>query len=219
MCMGFFGTEMVHAGEPAGAPVHSPRAAEYCAVRLSLQCGLSPTRTARTTRVLCQAVPIPAHASSTLLHRWQGGTLRSCCTDARLRPTRTVPCPPSLPGFSRFAPEPLSHYFLRIAMHRGGDGHDFLDDGYGGLLTRWAAAFGCVPGVCIRVDTFRDSRAVGQRMPPAGVALPCPRPALRRTPCMREAQVRAHPREHTRALLQVPTHGGAFAAACVQQRR
>ncbi len=112
------------------------------------------------------------------------GGLGSCCSDARLRPTRTFPCQPSLPGLSRFAPEPLSHFFLRIAMHRGGDGRDFLDEGYKGLLTRWAAAFGCVPAVCDIARASHNVASICRRR-----VRPCPAgTAPHRTPCARNPQ-------------------------------
>lgn len=40
-----------------------------------------------------------------------------------------------------FQPESLGRYFLRAAMQHG---KAFFDGGYGALLARWAAAFGCV---------------------------------------------------------------------------
>lgn len=45
-------------------------------------------------------------------------------------------------GFSKFQPESLGRYFLRTAVQQGGNGKDFFDGGFKGLITRWANAFG-----------------------------------------------------------------------------
>lgn len=49
---------------------------------------------------------------------------------------------PPAPGFSKFQPESLGRYFLRTAVQQGGNGKDFFDGGFKGLITRWANAFG-----------------------------------------------------------------------------